>query len=69
MYLKNNLQLLDKTFLSQTNTTPKNGILLIKMARLLKSSIFQLLIVKNRPLFKKNFYVLFFFLNIILVHE
>jgi hypothetical protein len=29
--LKNNLQLLEKKFLSQTNTTPKNGILLGKM--------------------------------------
>jgi hypothetical protein len=29
---KNNLQLLEKKFLSQTNTTPKNGILLGKMA-------------------------------------
>ncbi len=27
---KNNLQLLEKKFLSQTNTTPKNGILLSK---------------------------------------
>jgi hypothetical protein len=38
---KNNLQLLEKKFLSQTNTTPKNGILLNKMAHLLKSSMFQ----------------------------
>ncbi len=38
---KNNLQLLEKNFLSQTNTTPKNGIFLNKMAHLLKSSIFQ----------------------------
>jgi hypothetical protein len=38
---KNNLQLLEKKFLSQTNTTPKNGILTNKMACLLKSSIFQ----------------------------
>jgi hypothetical protein len=30
--LKNNLQLLEKQFLSQTNTTPKTGILLNKMA-------------------------------------
>jgi hypothetical protein len=29
---KNNLQLLEKMFLSQTNTTPENGILLNKMA-------------------------------------
>ncbi len=29
---KNNFQLLEKKFLSQTNTTPKNGILLGKMA-------------------------------------
>ncbi len=29
---KNNLQLLEKEFLSQTNTTPKNDILLNKMA-------------------------------------
>jgi hypothetical protein len=38
---KNNLKHLEKKFLSQTNTTPKNGILLNKMAHLLKSSIFQ----------------------------
>jgi hypothetical protein len=38
---KNNLQLLENKFLSQTNKTPKNGILLNKMAHLLKSSIFQ----------------------------
>jgi hypothetical protein len=38
---KNNLQHLEKKFLSRTNTTPKNGILLNKMAHLLKSSIFQ----------------------------
>jgi hypothetical protein len=31
--------------LSQTNTTPKNGILLNKMAHFLKSSIFQKLIL------------------------
>jgi hypothetical protein len=37
----NNLQLLEKKFLSQLNTIPKNGILLNKMAQLLKSSIFQ----------------------------
>jgi hypothetical protein len=30
---KNYLQLLEKEFLSQTNTTPKNGILLNKMAQ------------------------------------
>ncbi len=39
--IKNNLQLLEKKFLFQTNTTPKNGILLNKMAHVLKSSIFQ----------------------------
>jgi hypothetical protein len=38
---KNNLQLLEKKFLSQTNTTPKNGILLNKMAHFQESSIFQ----------------------------
>jgi hypothetical protein len=38
---KKNLQLLEKKFSSQSNTTTKNGLLLIKMARLLKSSIFQ----------------------------
>ncbi len=38
---KNNLQLLETKFLSQINTTPKNGILLNKMACFLKSSIFQ----------------------------
>jgi hypothetical protein len=38
---KNNLKLLEKKFLSQTNITPKNGILLNKMAHFLKSSIFQ----------------------------
>jgi hypothetical protein len=38
---KNNLQLLEKKFLSQTNTTPKTGVLLNKMAYLLKSSISQ----------------------------
>jgi hypothetical protein len=38
---KNNLQLLEKKFLSQTNTTPKNGILLSKMAHFQESSIFQ----------------------------
>ncbi len=37
---KNNSQPLEKTFLSWTNTTPKNGILLNKMACLLKSSIY-----------------------------
>jgi hypothetical protein len=35
------LQFLEKKFLSQTNTTPKNSILLNKMARLLKSLLFQ----------------------------
>jgi hypothetical protein len=39
--LKNTLQLLEKMFLSQTNTTPKNGILLNKMAHFQESSIFQ----------------------------
>jgi hypothetical protein len=38
---KINLQLLEQTFMSQTNTTPKNGILLNKMAHLQESSIFQ----------------------------
>ncbi len=38
---KNNLQLLEKKFLSQTNTTPKNGILLSKMAHFKKCSMFQ----------------------------
>jgi hypothetical protein len=38
---KNNLQPLEKKILSQTITTPKNVILPNKMARLLKSSIFQ----------------------------
>jgi hypothetical protein len=38
---KNNLQLLEKKFLSQRNTTPKNGILLHKMAHFQESSIFQ----------------------------
>ncbi len=38
---KNNLQPLEKTFLSQTNTTPKNGILLNKMSQFPDSSIFQ----------------------------
>ncbi len=38
---KNNLQLLEKKFLTQTNTTPKNGILLSKMAHFQESSIFQ----------------------------
>ncbi len=38
---KNTLQLLVKKFLSQTNTTPKNGILLSKMAHFQESSIFQ----------------------------
>ncbi len=36
---KNNLQLLEKKFLSQTNTTTKNGILLNKMAHFQESSI------------------------------
>jgi hypothetical protein len=39
--LKNNLQLLERKFLSQTNTTPKNGILLSKLAHFQESSIFQ----------------------------
>jgi hypothetical protein len=38
---KNKLQLLEKKFLSQRNTTPKNGILLSKMAHFQESSIFQ----------------------------
>jgi hypothetical protein len=37
---KNNLQLLEKKLLSLTDTTPKNGILLNKMAHLPKSPIF-----------------------------
>jgi hypothetical protein len=37
---KSTLQLLEKTFLSQTNTTSKNGILLNKMAHFQESSIF-----------------------------
>jgi hypothetical protein len=52
---KNNLQLLEKKFLFQTNATPSNGILLYKMAHFLKSSIFQYLIVKNRTLINKVF--------------
>jgi hypothetical protein len=39
--LKNNLKLLVKKFLSQRSTTPKNGILLHKMAHFQDSSIFQ----------------------------
>ncbi len=39
--LKNNLQLLANKFLSQTNTTPKNGILLNKISHFQESSIFQ----------------------------
>ncbi len=39
--LKNNLKLLEKKFLSQTSTTPKNGVLLHKMAHFQDSSIFQ----------------------------
>jgi hypothetical protein len=38
---KNNLQLLAKKFLSRTNTTPKNGNLLNKVAHFQESSIFQ----------------------------
>jgi hypothetical protein len=38
---KINLQLLEKKFLSQTNTTPKNGILLSEMAHFQESSICQ----------------------------
>jgi hypothetical protein len=38
---KNNLQFLAKKFLSQTNTTPENGILLDKMAHFQDYSIFQ----------------------------
>jgi hypothetical protein len=38
---KNNLQLLEENFLSLTNTTLKNGILLCKMAHFQESSIFQ----------------------------
>jgi hypothetical protein len=38
---KINLQLSEKKFFSQTNTTPKNGILLNKMAYLQESSKFQ----------------------------
>ncbi len=40
-WLKNNLKLLEKKFLSQRSTTPKNGILLHKMAHFQDSSIFQ----------------------------
>jgi hypothetical protein len=57
----NNLQLLEKTFLSQTNTTPKNVILLNKMAHFLDSSIFQKLIIKNKSLINKGF---IFYINI-----
>ncbi len=57
----NNLQLLEKTFLSQTNTTPKSGILLNKMAHFLDSSIFQKLIIKNKSLLNKRF---IFYINI-----
>jgi hypothetical protein len=39
--IRNNLQLIEKKFLSETNTTPKNGILLNKMAHFQESSIFQ----------------------------
>jgi hypothetical protein len=52
---KNNLQLLEKTFLSQTNTTPKNGILLNKMSHFPDFSIFQYLIIKNKSLLNKVF--------------
>jgi hypothetical protein len=38
---KNNLLLLEKKFLSQTNKTPKNGVLLSKMAHFQESSLFQ----------------------------
>ncbi len=38
---KNNLKLIEKKFLSQTNTIPKNGILLNKMAHFQLSSTFQ----------------------------
>ncbi len=58
---KNNLQILEKKFLSQRNTTPKNGILRNKMAHLLKSSIFHKLIVKNRSFLNKVF---IYYLNI-----
>jgi hypothetical protein len=57
----NNIQLLEKTFLSQTNTTPTNGILLNKMAHFLDSSIFQKLIIKKKSLQNKGF---IFYINI-----
>jgi hypothetical protein len=60
----NNLQLVEKTFLSQTNTTPKNGLLLNKMAHFLDSSLFQKLIIKNKSLLNKGF---IFYININLV--
>jgi hypothetical protein len=65
---KNNLQLLEKKCFSQTNTTPKNGILLSKLAHFQESSIFQELIIKNKSLLNKVF---IYYLNIILsfVHE
>jgi hypothetical protein len=56
-----NLQLWEKTFLSQTNTTSKNGILLNKMAHFLDSSISQKLIIKNKSLLNKGF---IFYINI-----
>jgi hypothetical protein len=55
MSLKNNLKLLAKKFLSQTSTTPKNGILLQKMAHFQDYSIFQLLTIKNKSLLNKVF--------------
>jgi hypothetical protein len=59
----NNLQLLEETFLSQTTTTPKNGILLNKMAHFLDFSIFQKLIIKNKSLINKGF-IFIFYINI-----
>jgi hypothetical protein len=64
----NNLQLLEKTFLSQTNTTPKNGILLNKMAHFLDSSIFQKLMIKNKSLLNKGF-IFYLNINLVFVHE
>jgi hypothetical protein len=64
----NNLQLLEKTVLSKTNTTPKNGILLNKMAHFLDSSIFQKLIIKNKSLLNKGF-IFYININFIFVHE
>jgi hypothetical protein len=64
---KNNLQFLEKKFLSRTNTTLKNGILLNKMAHFLKSSIFQFLIAKNRSLLNTVF-IYYLNINLFFVH-